>query len=74
MFKSVIKFQNSNKLKQKKFERQKALEKNNETLNTKEAYIMQVDNMKVEMIYSNTNKSFRDCIINILQQKYKKAD
>ncbi len=43
-------------------------------LNTKEPYILKIDNMRVEMEYCETDKTFKDCMINILKQKLKKAD
>ncbi len=51
----------------------KILEENNRImdylLNTKEPYILEIDNMKIEMIYSKDNKSFNECMLNILKQK-----
>lgn len=43
----------------------------NYLLNTKEPYILEVDNMQVEMEYCETDKKFKDCMLNILKQKYK---
>jgi len=38
-------------------------------LNTKEPYILEIDNMKVKMTYSDTDKTFKECLVNILKQK-----
>ncbi len=40
-------------------------------LNKKEPYILEIDNMRVEMTYSDTDKSFKECMANILRQKMK---
>ena len=36
-------------------------------------YRLKVGNMCVDMAYSKNNKSFNDCILNILKQKIKKC-
>ena len=36
-------------------------------------YRLKVGNMCVDMAYSKNNKSFNDCILNILNQKIKKC-
>ncbi len=38
-------------------------------LNTKEPYILKIGNMRVQMTYSDTDKSFNECMVNILKQK-----
>ena len=38
-----------------------------------ELYRLKVGNMCVDMAYSKNNKSFNDCILNILKQKMKKC-
>lgn len=40
-------------------------------LNTEEPYTLEIDSTKVEMTYSYNDKSFRDCMVNILKQKCK---
>ena len=40
-------------------------------LNTKNPYQIKVEDTVVEMEYSDTNKTFNKCILNILKQKYK---
>ena len=40
-------------------------------LNTKNPYQIKVGEMTVEMVYSDTNKTFNKCMLNILKQKYK---
>lgn len=42
----------------------------NYLLNTKKPYILEIDNMKVEMTYMDNNKKFKDCMLDILKQKY----
>lgn len=42
-------------------------------LNTKNPYQIKVGEMTVEMEYSDTNKTFDECMVNILKQKYKKG-
>ncbi len=41
-------------------------------LNTKEPYILEIDNVKVEITYSKANKSLKDCMVNVLKQKMRK--
>lgn len=73
MDKLVIKFLKHNKLKQKNQEGSAILKENskivNYLLNTKEPYILEVDNMQVEIEYCETDKKFKDCMVNILKQK-----
>jgi len=42
-------------------------------INTKDPYAIKMDNMNIEMTYSENNKSFNECMLNILKQKYKKG-
>jgi len=42
-------------------------------LNTKNPYQIKVGEMAVEMEYSDTNKTFNKCMLNILKRKYKKG-
>ncbi len=45
----------------------------NYLLNTKEPYTIKMDDMNIEMKYSENNKIFNECMLNILKQKYKKG-
>ncbi len=45
----------------------------NYLLNTKEPYVLKIGNIKVEMEYCETDKSFKNCMLNILKQKSKKG-
>lgn len=38
-------------------------------LNTENPYILKMDNMNIEMIYSKSNKTFGECMLNILKEK-----
>ena len=38
-------------------------------LNTKDPYTIKMDNMNIEMTYSENNKSFNECMLNILKGK-----
>ena len=38
-------------------------------LNTKEPYVLEKDNIKIEIKYTDTNKSFKECMLNVLKQK-----
>lgn len=38
-------------------------------LNTKNPYMLKMDNMNIEMIYSENNKTFKDCMKNILKNR-----
>ena len=40
-------------------------------LNTKDPYTIKMDNMNIEMTYSKSNKTFEECMLNILKQKNK---
>lgn len=42
-------------------------------LNTKNPYQIKVGDAIVEMEYSDNNKTFNECMANILKQKYKKG-
>ena len=42
-------------------------------LNTKDPYTIKMDNMNIEMIYSKSNKTFEECMLNVLKQKYRKG-
>lgn len=44
----------------------------NYILNTKEPYTIKIDNMNIEMQYSKNNKTFNECMVNILKQKCQK--
>lgn len=41
----------------------------NYLLNTKDPYILRIDNIRVEMEYCEIDKTFKDCMINILKQR-----
>lgn len=75
MDKLVIKNFFTNKLKKKKFERYKILKEPNKVieylLSTKNPYQIKVGNTIVEMRYMKGNKTFNECILNILKQKSK---
>ena len=43
-------------------------------LKEKNLYQFKIDNMSVNMIYSKNDKSFKDCMLNILKQKAQWAD
>lgn len=43
-------------------------------LNTKNPYQIKIEDIIIEMEYSDNNKTFKDCMLNILKEKYKKAD
>ncbi|MCI8700267.1 MAG: hypothetical protein HFJ47_02870 [Clostridia bacterium] len=38
-------------------------------LNKKNPYTIKTDNMDIEMIYSKSNKTFEECMLNILKRK-----
>ena len=38
-------------------------------LNTKNSYTLKMDNMNIEMTYSKSNKTFGECMLNILKGK-----
>ncbi len=38
-------------------------------LNKKDPYTIKMDNMNIEMTYSKSNKTFGECMLNILKQK-----
>lgn len=38
-------------------------------LNTENLYTLKMDNMNIEMTYSENNKSFNECMLNILKGK-----
>lgn len=38
-------------------------------LNTKNPYTIKIDNMDIEMTYSKSNKTFEECMLNILKGK-----
>lgn len=40
-------------------------------LNTKNPYTLKMDNMNIEMTYSKDDKTFNECMVNILNQKNK---
>ena len=40
-------------------------------INTKDPYAIKMDNINIKMTYSENNKSFNECMLNILKQKYK---
>lgn len=42
-------------------------------LNTKNPYQIKVEGTIVEMEYSDNSKTFNECMLNILKQKYKKG-
>lgn len=42
-------------------------------LNTEKPYQIKVEDMIVEMEYSDNNTTFNECMLNILKQKYKKG-
>lgn len=42
-------------------------------LNTENPYQIKVEDMIVEIEYSDNNKTFNECMLNILKQKYKKG-
>ena len=42
-------------------------------INTKDPYAIKMDNMNIEMIYSKSNKTFEECMLNVLKQKYRKG-
>ena len=44
----------------------------NYLLNSKKPYILKIGNMKVEMKYLESNKTFNECMLNILKQRIKK--
>ena len=75
--KLVIKFFKTNKLKKKKFERYKILKEQNKIiqylLDTENTYQIKVEDTLVEMEYSDNNKTFNECMLNILKGKYKKG-
>ena len=37
--------------------------------NTENPYMLKMDNMNIEMIYSENNKTFKDCMKNILKNR-----
>lgn len=39
--------------------------------NTRKPYQLKIENLTVEIIYSENNKTFNECILNILRQKNK---
>lgn len=43
-------------------------------LNTKNPYTLKMDNMNIEMTYSKNNKTFNECMLNILNKRTKRAD
>ncbi len=43
----------------------------NYLLNTKEPYTIKMDDMNIEMTYSKNNKTFNECMLNILNKKNK---
>ncbi len=45
----------------------------NYLLNTKEPYILKIGNMNIEIIYSDNDKSFKDCMIKVLKQKIERG-
>ena len=77
MDKLVIKFLKTNKLKKKKFERYKSLNEENKIikylLNTKNPYQIRIGDTIVEMEYCENDKTFKDCMLNILKQKCKRG-
>ena len=77
MDKLVIKFLKTNKLKKKEFERYKSLKEENKIikylLNTKNPYQIRIGDTIIEIEYCENDKTFKDCILNILKQKYKKG-
>lgn len=40
-------------------------------LNTENPYTLKMDNMNIEMTYSENNKTFNECMLNILNKKNK---
>lgn len=42
-------------------------------LNANNPYQIKVEDINVEMEYSDNNKTFNECMLNILKQKYKKG-
>lgn len=40
-------------------------------LNTESPYTIKTDNMNIEITYSNNNKTFNECMVNILNKKNK---
>lgn len=38
-------------------------------LNTENPYTIKIDNMDIEIIYSKSNKTFEECMLNILKGK-----
>lgn len=73
MDKLVIKIFKTNKIKKKHLKGKKILKEPNKMneylLNTKNPYKIKVGDTIVEMEYSDNNKTFKECILNILKQK-----
>lgn len=75
--KLVIKIFLDNKLKKKHLKGKKILKEQNKIteylFSTENLYKIKVEDTIVEMEYSDNKKTFNECMLNILKQKYKKG-